>query len=307
MAQVIGKDPMNMKLFLAATLAVTSLSLYAAAPEKAEWKLVWSDEFNTPGRPDPKKWDYEVGFVRNEEAQYYTRDRRENARVEGGMLVLEGRKEAFPNPEYKPGAKDWQHSREKSTHTSASLTTRGKASWTYGRLEIRAKLPSGKGVWPAFWTLGDDKANTGWPGCGEIDVMEFLGKEPDRAYGTVHFQKDGKHQSNGGKTDLKGLSSGFHVYAVEWFPDRIDFYLDKKKYHTFHLDQAGNGAENSFRKPHYIILNLALGGGWGGPIDDGRLPQKFMVDYVRVYEWTGAKPPPEEKPASATAGKEKKK
>ncbi len=275
-----------MKIRYAAITAIFAAALLPGLTH-AGWKLTWSDEFNTPGRPDPKKWGYEVGFVRNNESQYYTLDRRENSRVEQGMLVIEGRRESFPNRTYKDGSNAWQQSQKTAAYTSASLTTEGKAGWTYGRLEMRAKLPRGKGVWPAFWTLGDNIRQIGWPRCGEIDVMEFVGKDPDRIFGTIHFPvADGKHQSNGGIMNTKKPSDDFHLYAIEWHPDRIDFFFDKQKYHSVPLDKAGpGGGENPFRKPHYIILNLALGGEWGGPIDDKVLPQKYLIDYVRVYQW----------------------
>ena len=228
------------------------------------WKLVWKDEFDTPGLPDPKKWVYEEGFVRNNEAQYYTKARPENCRVENGTLVIETRKEKFKNANY----------------TSASIHTAGLASWTYGRIEIQAKLPQGNGVWPAFWTLGE---TGGWPGCGEIDIMEFVGKTPDKVFGTLHW-KHGGHQSEGGNQTVKEPWADFHVYAVEWSADKMDFFFDDTKYDSIALSTADDGANNAFRKPHHIKLNLAVGGSWGGKIDDSILPQRFVVKYVRVYE-----------------------
>jgi len=242
-----------------------------------EWKLVWSDEFDYQGLPDKTKWNFEEGFIRNDERQYYTRPRLENARVEGGMLVLECRKEEFTPENHAPVA-----------YTSASLVTRKKVSWQYGRIEARAKLPQGKGVWPAIWTLGTNISRVGWPRCGEIDIMEFVGKETNNVHGTLHYSVDGKHQSDGGTMETIKPYDDFHIYAVEWTPDRIDFFFDNKKYHTVRLDKAGEGERNPFRAPHYLILNFALGGSWGGPVDDTILPQKFLIDYVRVYEKIGA-------------------
>lgn len=257
------------------------------------WKLVWSDEFNYEGLPDPKKWGYEEGFVRNQELQYYTRDRKENARVENGMLVIEGRKERFPNPKYRPDATGRQNQREFADYTAASLTSQKTASWTYGRIEMRAQLPRGKGVWPAFWMLGTNISTVGWPRCGEIDIMEFVGKEPEFIHGTAHYFAANEHKSSGDKlrTDRPEMRpfDGFHTYAVQWTADRIDFFFDDQKYHTVKTDMAGAGDDNAFRKPQYVILNLALGGSWGGDMDDSVLPQKFLVDYVRVYE-RAAKP-----------------
>jgi len=264
---------------------VITLGFAATAANAADWQLVWSDEFNYTGRPDPAKWAYEVGFVRNREAQYYTRDRRENARVENGHLIIEGRKELFPIPSGQGRA---------AHYTAASLITRHKASWRYGRIEVRARLPQGRGVWPAIWTLGDNMDRVGWPRCGEIDIMEFVGKEPGAVHATVHYQLDGKHRSSGHKLDTPKPFADFHVYAVEWFPDRMDFYFDQTKYHTFRIADAGAGADNPFRQPQYLLINLALGGSWGGPLDDAIFPQQYLVDYVRVYQ---------QKPATGEAQK----
>ena len=257
-----------------AWVCVAVLNLLALCSVQAtDWKLVWSDEFDRSGAPDPSKWGYEEGFLRNQEAQYYTRDRRENARVEDGMLVIEGRKEAFLG-------QDGKH----ASYTSASLTTQGKANWTYGRLEVRAKLPAGKGVWPAIWMLGENIPSVGWPKCGEIDIMEFVGNDPAAIHGTVHYSQGGQHASSGGTTPIVNPGAGFHVYAVDWMRDRIDFFFDGKKYHTFPVGPAGIGSDNPFNKPQYLILNLALGGTWGGTVDQAALPQKFYIDYVRVYQ-----------------------
>lgn len=252
-----------------------------AAAEKAQragWKLVWSDEFDYAGLPDPAKWTYEVGFVRNQEKQYYTRARKENARVENGVLVLEGRKE-----HYVPPAADAKGKAPAAEYTAASLTTQGKASWTYGRIEMRAKLPRGKGVWPAFWTLGTNIPKIGWPRCGEIDVMEFVGHTPDKVHATVHYAQGGKHASQGGKLTVARPWEGFHVYVVEWQADRMDFFFDETKYFTFKTPSAGDGA-GAFEQGQYLLVNLALGGSWGGPIDDAALPQRYLIDYVRVYQ-----------------------
>ena len=236
-------------------------------------KLVWADEFNYSGLPDPAKWNYEEGFVRNHESQYYTRARLENARVENGVLVIECRKDHF-----KPENQDAVE------YTAASLITKGKASWRYGRIEVRAKLPQGKGVWPAIWMMGTNSSVVGWPRCGETDIMELVGKEPNNIYGTLHFGTKGKHQSDGGKFVADRPSADFHIYAIEWFPDRIDFFYDTNKYHTVTLDKAGQGENNPFRQPFYLMINFALGGSWGGPVDDAILPQKYLIDYVRVYQ-----------------------
>jgi len=238
-----------------------------------KWKLEWSDEFSGRGLPNPKNWGYEEGFVRNHESQYYTKARLENARVENGMLVIEGRKEAFQDAKGKT-----------AQYTSASVHSIGKFDFAYGRVEARAKIPQGKGVWPAIWTLGSNIHSVGWPACGEIDIMEFVGKDPSRIHGTLHYKKDGKHKQDGKAFETKAPYDDFHVYAVEWSPERIDFFFDEVKYHSVALSDAVEGGQNPFSKPHYLILNLALGGDWGGQIDDSIFPSKFLIDYIRVYK-----------------------
>jgi beta-glucanase (GH16 family) len=262
-------------------LLIIVINLSAASIHAEPWKLVWSDEFNYQGLPDPAKWDYEEGFVRNGESQYYTRARLANARVENGHLVLECRKEHFTPPNHAP-----------VDYTSASLITLNKESWQYGRIEVRAKLPTGRGVWPAIWTLGTNITQVGWPACGEIDIMEFVGKETNNVHGTVHYAVAGHHQSDSATMYTPRPDAGFHTYAIEWTPDRIDFYFDREKYHTVLTAKAGAPADNPFCKPHYLILNFALGGSWGGPIDDTMLPQQFLIDYVRVYQAQDGNPTP---------------
>ena len=266
---------------LAAAALSSSPSRPAPTTEPADkqWKLVWSDEFDYQGLPDANKWDYEVGFVRNKESQYYTRARPENARVEGGNLVIEGRHETYSDPNAKG-----RNAGKAAEYTAASLITRKKAEWKYGRVEIRARLPEGKGVWPAIWMLGSNIGEIGWPACGEIDIMEFVGHDPNHVHATAHFRKDGNHTSSGSKLAVTRPWEDFHLYAVEWFPDHMDFYFDKTKYHTFQISQADGPGGNPFQRPQYLLINLALGGSWGGKIDDSIFPQKFLIDYVRVYE-----------------------
>lgn len=239
-------------------------------PSAADWTLAWSDEFESPGAPDPSKWDYEEGFLRNQELQYYTRDRRENARVEGGSLLIEARREAFATGRY----------------TAASLVTRGRQTFTYGKVEVRAKLPRGRGLWPAIWMLGADIDAVGWPRCGEIDVMEHVGFEPGRVHGTVHTEAYNhvKGTQRGAQLEVGDLYDTFHVYAVEWRPERIDFLVDGRTYFTF-AKEPGGPAVWPFDRPHFLIMNIAIGGSWGGQqgVDDAVFPQRMTVDYVRVY------------------------
>lgn len=270
-------------------LRVLSLCLFTSvACQASDWKLAWSDEFDKPGLPDPAKWNYEEGFIRNNEAQYYTRERSENARVEKGMLVIEARKEQFKNAAYDPGStnRNARRSKEYAEYTSASLITRGKAAWTYGRIEVKAKLPEGRGTWPAIWTLGTER-QAGWPACGEIDIMEFVGFEPGIIHANVHTKKYNHMKGNnkGSQITIADASTAFHVYALEWSPQKLDFFVDGKKYFTY--DNEGSGADAwPFDKDQYLILNLAIGGAWGGSkgIDPSIFPQRYYIDYVRVYQ-----------------------
>lgn len=257
-------------------MAVMAAAGAFAAPEREGWKLVWSDEFDQPGLPDAKKWTYETGFVRNNESQYYTKARVENARVEKGNLIIEGRKEEYKGPDGK-----------EAHYTAASLTTEGLFELTYGRVEVRAKLPRGRGMWPAIWMLGTNIKSIGWPKCGEIDIMEAVGHEPDKVFSTVHWfnYEKGERDSFGGNLKEQKPSDDFHVYTVEWFADRMDFYYDDTRFFTYPIEKAGKGEKNPFSKPHYLLMNLAVGGGWGGQkgIDDAVFPQQYVIDYVRIY------------------------
>ena len=273
---------MNKSVLIALLLSVCSLVNRAN-----DWKLVWSDEFDKPGLPDSSKWTYEVGFIRNNEQQFYTQARTENARIEDGKLIIEARKEQYKNPNYDPTAKGkGTRNREFAQYTSASLTTRGKASWTYGRIEVRAKLPSGRGTWPAIWTLGTNRT-AGWPACGEIDIMEFVGYEPDIIHANIHTKKYNHvlKTGKGNKLTVTKASEEFHTYAVEWFPDHMDFFVDNQKYFTFKNEGTGSDVW-PYDKDQYLILNLAIGGSWGGQkgIDDAIFPQRYYIDYVRVYQ-----------------------
>lgn len=248
----------------------------------AERKLVWSDEFEGTGLPDASKWTYEQGRVRNREAQFYTKARAENARLENGRLIIEARKEA------------WQG----AAYTSASVTTEGKRELLYGRIEVRAKLPKGRGTWPAIWMLGANMPKVGWPACGEIDILEHVGYDPDVVHANVHTRTFNHAQGTGkgSSTRVAGVMDGFHVYALEWTPARLEFSVDGRVYFTYLNDGAGEGSW-PFDKPQYLILNTAIGGAWGGRngIDDAIFPARYEIDYVRVYE-------PEMVTVSETAG-----
>ena len=272
------------------TLIMMILLAAAAITARAdEWKLVWSDEFNQSGLPDPARWNYEVGMLRNNERQFYTRARKENARVEDGKLIIEARKEHWSessSDQSKAGSRRKPGGRT-AEYTSASLTTQGKAAWTYGRIEVRAKLPAARGTWPAFWALGKNIHEVGWPACGEIDIMEFVGYEPGVVHANIHTKKY-NHSAKTGKGDqisIPDASEAFHVYAVEWDDEKMDFFVDKHKYFTYRNEKTGTAAW-PYDKEQYLILNLAIGGAWGGQkgIDDSRFPQQYIIDYVRVYQ-----------------------
>jgi beta-glucanase (GH16 family) len=279
----------NMHGFTKLIYGLIFILLLPCLVQAEEWSLVWSDEFDYAGLPNESKWDYEQGFIRNRESQYYTKARKENARVENGHLVIEARKEDWPNPDYRPGSSSRrsQRSREKADYTSASLVTRGKASWTHGRIEVKAKLPAGRGVWPAIWMLGTNIREVGWPRCGEIDIMEYVGFDPNTVCANVHMAKYNHAKGTGKGSKIKSDKpyESFHIYAVEWTPEKMDFFFDEHKYFTFENEHSGADAW-PFDQPHYLILNLAIGGSWGGQkgIDESIFPQQFLIDYVRVYQ-----------------------
>lgn len=238
-------------------------------------KLVWSDEFSTPGLPDPTKWKYDVGGNGwgNKELDYDTDARLENARIEDGKLIIEARKESYKGNNY----------------TSARLLTAGKHSWKYGRIEVMAKLPQGRGTWPAIWMLGDNIGTAGWPRCGELDIMEHVGYDQGVVHGTAHTEAYNhvKGTQKEGKVTIPTVSSGFHLYAIEWTDKQIGFFVDDNRYYTVERSILG-GTEDKwpFDQPFFLILNLAIGGNWGGlqGIDDSIFPQRMEVDYVRVYQ-----------------------
>lgn len=274
-------------LFLAYILLGITVSKLVA--QKSPAKLIWSEEFNVDGLPDPAIWRYEEGFRRNKEDQFYT-SRKENCRIENGMLVLEARREQIPNPEFKAGSENWRESRAQSEYTSASIYSLDRKHIQYGRIEIRAHIPGGKGVWPALWMMGINHDTVGNPACGEIDIMEYVGKDSSHVYGTAHFKpphskwkKDRDHKASGGKLTLVPYHD-FHVYGVDWTDKRIRFFVDGKVYHSFNVDKAGKGEENAFRQPFYFLINFAMGGNWGGEIDPSNYPKQMLIDYIRVYE-----------------------
>ncbi len=238
-------------------------------------KLVWSDEFNGKGLPDSTKWGYDIGRGSdgwgNNELQFYTAKNTNNARVENGILIVEAHKEMTADAKY----------------SSARLVTKNKGDWKYGRIEVKAKLPAGRGMWPAIWMLPTDWKYGGWPHSGEIDIMENVGFWPDSVLGTVHtnsFNGMKRTQKTAG-LHFKDLSTAFHVYSIVWDAEEIKFYVDNQQYNQF-KNTHKNTDEWPFDQRFHLLINIAVGGNWGGQkgIDDAIFPQKMWIDYVRVYQ-----------------------
>lgn len=239
------------------------------------WSLVWNDEFDYTGLPNPKKWSYDTegnswGWGNNE-GQFYTEADSSNVWVQNGILTITALKKQMGDKQY----------------TSARLITKGKGDWTYGRFEIKAKLPTGKGTWPAIWMLPTSSEYGRWPASGEIDIMENVGYDPDTIIGSAHTQR--YHHTIGtqknARIECKDSYTNFHVYALEWEESEYRLYLDDIHYFTF--KNEGTGYEVwPFDKPFHILLNLAIGGNWGGSkgVDESLFPHRFEIDYVRVYK-----------------------
>lgn len=239
------------------------------------WKLVWSDEFDQAGMPDAAKWNYDVGGEGwgNHELQFYTAARRENVRVEAGHLVIEARRESWQGSDY----------------TSARLVTKGKADWTYGRFEIRARLPLGRGTWPAIWMLPTvwDLGNGHWPDVGEIDIMEHVGHNPGIVHASTHSQKNQwkNNTQRTATTPVRDAGATFHTYVLEWDTEEIRMFVDDRHYFTSRKE-GGDWTSWPFYRNFYLVLNLAVGGDWGAVkgIDETAFPQRMDVDFVRVYQ-----------------------
>lgn len=276
---------------LAMTLwAISKVPSQAGSPHKdavhpADYRLVWADEFHKPGPPDPANWTYETGFVRNNELQWYQPD---NATCREGLLIIEGRREQKPNPEYSAESFFWKRSRKHAEYTSASLTTQGLHSWQYGRFEMRGRIDTRLGLWPAFWTLG---VKGRWPENGEIDILEYYRGMllANVAWGTRVQYKPNWDSVRKPLSELgdAGWAQQFHVWRMDWDQDNINLYVDGQLLNATELANTVNeGADkrNPFRQPHYILLNLAIGGTNGGDPSGTQFPARLEVDYVRVYQ-----------------------
>ena len=259
-------------------LSIVLLARVLPATAQWDWPLVWADEFDGEGLPDTSSWRYDVGGNGwgNQELQYYTARRLQNARVADGLLVIEAHREEFQSRDY----------------TSARLVSR--RDWTYGRFEIRAKLPSGRGTWPAIWMLAtrNTYGEHYWPDNGEIDIMEHVGYEPDIVHASIHTRAY-HHSINTQQTNhfrLPTARTEFHVYTAEWTAADIRFSIDGKRFFTFvnerPADPQADYRQWPFDQPFHLLLNIAVGGTWGGAqgVDETIWPQKLEIDYVRVYQ-----------------------
>ena len=228
--------------------------------------LVWADEFNTNGAPDASKWGYDIGTGSNgwgnNELQYYT-NRPENVIVKDGMLKIMAKKENYQG----------------STFTSARLLTKGKFDFKYGKVEVRAKVPAGVGTWPAAWMLGSNIDAVGWPECGEIDIMEHLGRDLNKIYGTLHYPGHSGGNANGNTRMITNATTEFHVYKLDWSATNISIYVDDQLVHS-----VPNSLSIPFNQNFFIITNLAIGGNFGGAVDPALTEATLEVDYIRVYQ-----------------------
>jgi beta-glucanase (GH16 family) len=241
-------------------------------------KPVWSDEFDYSNAPDSTKWSYDLGDGcpticgwGNNEAQFYTKDSR-NVRVENGVLIIEAHKDSVDGKAY----------------SSTRIISKMKGDWLYGRIEVKAKLPKGKGTWPAIWMLPTESKYGGWPAKGEIDIMEHVGYDPGVIHGTIHTETYNhvKGTQKEGTITVADCMDTFHVYAIDWSKDTMDFFVDDKHYLTITREPEEDFTGWPFDQKFHLIMNIAVGGNWGGKegIDDSIWPQRMEVDYVRVYQ-----------------------
>lgn len=236
--------------------------------QNSKLKLVWEENFNGD-KLDEKVWNFELGNGcpnncgwGNNESQIYTN---KNHFLKDGNLVIQIKK-------------------EKDIYTSTRITTENKKEFKYGRIEARAKIPTGKGIWPAFWMLGSNIKTVGWPKCGEIDILEYVGREPQMVYTSLHTENSHGNTINSKKTKIPNIENGFHLYAIDWNKDKIEFFVDNVLAYTF---QPKDKTEDiyPFNQPFYFIVNVAVGGNFGGlEIDDSIFPQEYLIDYIKVYQ-----------------------
>lgn len=253
-------------------------------PSQPEYTLVWAEEFDKDGNPDEATWNFENGFIRNEELQWY---QKENASISNGMLIIEARKENRPTTYYDPNSNYWQERRKTIEYTSASLNTKGKKSWKFGRFELKARIPVANGLWPTWWTMGEEKD---WPAGGEIDMMEYF--KGSLITNLAYLSTDGKAEFVSRLFNVDSLggtiwASQFHVWRMDWTEQYVEFFLDNKSLNKIQLDSLVNkdGTDfNPFMQPHFMLLTLAVGGTNGGDPAGSIFPQRMEVDYIRVYQ-----------------------
>lgn len=272
-------------LGIASTLVFGFVIKEKQVPKYKGYQLVWSDEFSVNGVPNEKNWNYETGFVRNHEDQWY---QKENAYCKDGFLIIEAKKEQKANPYFvSKNHPDWTKKRDSIHITSSCLITQGKHSWQYGRFEMRAKIPVAKGMWPAFWTLGI-KGN--WPANGEIDIMEYY---REKILANVAWKSNRAETEWDAKEVLlgsfkkKNWADEFHVWRMDWDANSIKLYVDNQLLNETAVTGTMQGKNQKimpFRQPHYVLLNLAVGGDNGGDFTDASFPSKYIIDYVRVYQ-----------------------
>jgi len=255
---------------------------------KEGYKLVWHDEFNKGGKPDSSNWSYEHGFVRNKELQWYQEN---NATIKDGKLVIEGRRERVQNPNYDATSSDWRKKRKYVEYTSSSINTSGKQKFKYGLIEVRAKIDTASGLWPAIWTLGTQR---GWPANGEVDIMEFYKVDGQQTIlANAAWASEQKREalwddqkvpfSKFLEEDLQWPQK-FHIWKMDWTKDYMKLYLDNELINEIDLSKTLNpDGFNPFHQPHYILLNLALGSNGGNP-SSTQFPKEYKIDYVRVYQ-----------------------
>ncbi|HSV82796.1 MAG TPA: glycoside hydrolase family 16 protein [Ramlibacter sp.] len=242
----------------------------------ADWKLEHEQDFTRAGALDADFWSVETGFFRNREDQYYTPA---NLAVVGGKLRIEARKEQVPNAAYRPDARGWRSEKRLAQYTSGSIAS--KRSFHYGRVEVVARSPSGAGVWPAIWLVHESEGQ-----YGEIDIFEAVGKHPDTAFAGVHYGRDPlTRQHRSAHRVVPGFEGSWRVHTVEWTPQRIVVFLDGRPLLAFDPAEAERNGADPLRRPMRLRINLALGGSWGGPIDDRLLPARFDIASVRIWSW----------------------
>jgi len=249
-------------------LLITFFFVHFCVAQDANRKLVWEENFNNDTLNE-QDWNFELGNGcpnlcgwGNNERQIYTKN---NHYIKEGNLIIQIRTEG-------------------KTYTSTRITTKGKKLFQYGKIEARIKIPLGKGIWPAFWMLGSNISKVGWPKCGEIDILEYVGREPNKIYTSIHTQNSFGNTNNSKKTEITGIEEGFHLYAIDWTKDKIEFFVDNQSVYVF-SPEIQNENTWPFNQPFYIIINAAVGGNFGGhQIDDSIFPQEFIVDYIKVYQ-----------------------